>query len=117
MHNIVGYIGLGKMGLNMASRLIKRGWQIVAYDPSAKASISAGKKGAVIKRSIFEMVEAIPKPRIIIDGGNSYFEDSVKHYKILKSKKIGFLDAGISGGPSGALNGACVMVGGEAGVF
>src|SRR3989344_194305 len=143
MHNIVGYIGLGKMGLNMTKRLVKRGWKIVAYDPSLKASDSAEKNGVNTKRSISEIIESIPKPRvlfvmvphkiigevvkelskllepgdIVIDGGNSYFEDSIKHYKLLKSKKIGFLDAGISGGPEGALNGACIMIGGEPMVF
>ena len=54
---------------------------------------------------------------ILIDGGNSRFADSVHHYHILKEKGIHFLDVGTSGGMSGALNGACMMVGGEAEIF
>jgi len=143
MHNIVGYIGLGKMGLNMTKRLVKKGWRIVAYDPSPKASLLAVKNGVDTKLSIAEVAEDTPRPRIffvmvphktvvavikelskllepgdiVIDGGNSHFEESIKHFELLKSKKIEFLDAGISGGPMGALKGACVMVGGEAGIF
>lgn len=143
MNRKIGYIGLGKMGLNMTKRLSKLGFKIIAYDPNPKASRLAKRNGVLTKSSIKNLVLAIPKNRIIflmvphqsvrsivkellkilsprdivIDGGNSYFENSIINHKLLKRRNIGFLDVGISGGPKGALEGACVMVGGDKSVF
>lgn len=140
---IIGYVGLGKMGLNMTKRLVTKGWKVIAYDPNETARNEARKNGIISVNSISEMVELIPKSRtifimvphkivasvidelknilskndLIIEGGNSYFEDSIKYYKSLKRMGLFFLDAGISGGPNGALNGACVMVGGDKPAF
>lgn len=142
-NKIIGYVGLGKMGLNMTKQLVGKGWKVIAYDPDIKAKKEAQKNGAVIATSISEMIKSLPNPRtifimvpykivngviyelkntlsngdLVIDGGNSYFEDSIKYYKSLKKKKLSFLDAGISGGPNGALKGACVMVGGDESAF
>jgi 6-phosphogluconate dehydrogenase len=63
------------------------------------------------------LVSKLKKGDIIIDGGNSFFEDTVRRSKLLAKKGIKFLDAGVSGGPSGARNGACVMVGGNITTF
>jgi len=54
---------------------------------------------------------------IIIDGGNSYFEDSIRRFNFLRNKGIHFLDVGTSGGIQGARNGACMMIGGEKKIF
>lgn len=143
MSKTIGYIGLGKMGLNMTKHLVREGWRVVAYDSNNEARKMAYKMGVVVASSFDELVKYLPKSKvifmmvphkavagvikkikpklskgdIIIDGGNSYFGDSMSHHKMLKRRKIAFLDAGVSGGPSGALKGACVMVGGDKPVF
>jgi 6-phosphogluconate dehydrogenase len=141
----IGLIGLGKMGYNIALNLNNHGHAVVAHDVSAELTASIGtvqgiKTGDTIeslcrqltgRRVIWLMVPAGPivddvinslMPHlapgdILIDGGNSNFKDSVRRYTALKGKDIDFIDCGTSGGTSGALNGACTMVGGEPEVF
>ncbi len=67
-----------------------------------------GKNGVAMK---------LKKGDIVIDGGNSFFEDSVRRAKLLAKRGIKFLDAGVSGGPAGARNGACMMIGGDRATF
>jgi 6-phosphogluconate dehydrogenase len=136
----IGFIGLGKMGFNMASQLLERGHELVVFDllPSAMARI--GDAGAEVAASPAELCGSLPSPRIIwmmvpagnpvdstlemlepslapgdilIDGGNSRYLDSEERACRLAMKGIRFLDAGTSGGLDGARHGACVMVGGE----
>src|SRR6185436_6740221 len=64
-----------------------------------------------------ELLPLLKKGDTVIDGGNSRYKDSVKRHKSIPKKGIHFLDAGVSGGPGGALTGACVMVGGEKKLF
>src|SRR3989338_3051938 len=139
----IGYIGLGKMGSGMVLRLLEKGYEVVAFDPNAEAvkKISAG--GAKGADSIAELVSLLPAPRTvwvmvphqavdgvlvevasllasgdtIIEGGNSPYKESIRRAKEIEAKDIGFLDAGVSGGPGGARNGACVMVGGRKELF
>src|SRR3989344_3783889 len=139
----IGYIGLGKMGSGMVLRLLEKGYEVVAFDPNAEAvkKISAG--GAKGADSIAELVSLLPAPRTvwvmvphqavdgvlvevasllasgdtIIEGGNSPYKESIRRAKEIEAKDIGFLDAGVSGGPGGAKNGACVMVGGRKELF
>ena len=139
----IGYIGLGKMGSGMVSRLLEKGYEVVAFDPNAEAvkKISAG--GAKGADSIAELVSLLPAPRTvwvmvphqavegvlveaasllasgdtIIEGGNSPYKESIRRAKEIEAKDIGFLDAGVSGGPGGARNGACLMVGGRKELF
>ena len=66
---------------------------------------------------IASLLPHVKKGDIIIDGGNSYFEDSIRHYNELKKKGIYFLDCGTSGGMGGARHGACMMVGGDKEIF
>ncbi len=141
----IGLVGLGKMGYNIALNLRNHGHAVVAHDRSetltaqiaAESGISTANSlsdlaGALNgRRVIWLMVPAGPivdevidnllpylNPNdILIDGGNSNFNDSVRRYKHLKSKGICFLDCGTSGGTSGALNGACTMIGGEPEVY
>jgi 6-phosphogluconate dehydrogenase len=129
----IGYVGLGKMGANMVTRLTELGHECVTFDVS----------GSGTAKSFSELISNLPAPRLvwvmvphaatesvvveiagllasgdtIIDGGNSNWKDSVRHAAMLAEKKINFLDAGVSGGPAGARNGACVMVGGEKDIF
>lgn len=141
----IGIIGLGKMGYNLALNLRNHGHFVVAYDRSAELTakistengIQTGSSPAGIasglnpRRVIWLMVPAghivdevinqlwphLSADDIIIDGGNSNFNDSVRRYQWLKEKGIDFLDCGTSGGTSGALHGACTMIGGERAVY
>jgi len=139
----IGYIGLGKMGINMVSRLVEKGHEIFAYDINEMSRKEAEACGARSEVSLKELVSLLPPPRLlwfmvphatvdaviaevvqfleagdtVIDGGNSFYRDSARRYGEFQAKSISFLDAGVSGGPSGARNGACVMVGGEQAVF
>lgn len=139
----IGYIGLGKMGLNMVVRLLERGYTITAYDPDVSARERAGAAGAIAVESLGAVVAALSAPRAlwlmvphnivdtvlqelipqlangdcVIDGGNTFYKDSLRHAAELAEKGMMFLDAGVSGGPGGARNGACVMVGGKREVF
>ena len=135
----IGYVGLGKMGLNMVTRLVRKGHRVVACDTDEKARVKAQKAGARTADSIQALMQSLPSPRIVwvmvphkavdaalrnimryarrgdivIDGGNSHYADTLRRAKQVRAKGVRFLDAGISGGPKGALRGACVMVGGE----
>jgi len=133
-------IGLGKMGLNMATRLVRGGHRVVGFAPSAasvRAAIDHGVEGA---HSLEEAVGKLKAPRIVwvmvpagqitdetiekvshllskgdlvIDGGNSNYKDSIKHAAYLKTKGIDFLDCGTSGGVWGLNEGYSLMIGGQ----
>lgn len=136
----IGYLGLGKMGLNMAQRLLEHGVPLLAWNRGEEGRARAAAKGVPVASTIKEVIAALPVPRVvwlmvpsasvdevldevvpllsrgdtIIDGGNCYYKETVARGARLKRKGINFIDAGVSGGPAGALLGACVMVGGEA---
>lgn len=135
----VSYIGLGKMGANMVERLLDHGWDVTAYDPDEVArkkvesigvitssSIADVLKGSSGRRVIWLMVphpvvddvlkELKPSLRegdVVIDGGNSFYKDSLRRGEELKKVGVRYMDIGVSGGPSGARNGACLMIGGD----
>ncbi len=141
----IAIIGLGKMGYNLALNLRNHGHAVVAFDRAVELTNQiASESGIDAVNSLEEICAALPGRRIIwlmvpagnivegviedltpllrpgdilIDGGNSNFNDSVRRYKSLKDKGIDFLDCGTSGGTSGALNGACTMIGGEKDVY
>ena len=132
MRREIGLIGLGKMGKNMASRLKEKGWKVLGYDknpPLGKLAeglsrprvvwlmVPAGKPVEELIFSKNGLVNFWEEGDIIIDGGNSFFEDSIKRAKKLSQKGIEFLDVGVSGGPEGARKGACLMIGGKKEVF
>ncbi len=137
----LGFVGLGRMGLNMVTRLTRGGHQIVAYDRSADAvarAVEAGANGAV---SLDALVRALAPPRAvwvmvpagvatestvadlgalmaagdtIIDGGNTNFHDDVRRAQSLATRRVQYVDAGTSGGIWGLQEGYCLMVGGDA---
>jgi 6-phosphogluconate dehydrogenase len=139
----LGFVGLGKMGLNMVTRLARGGHTIAAFDRSADAvarAVTAGAKGV---NSLEALVSALTPPRavwvmvpaggptestveslaallsredVVIDGGNTNFHDDVRRAETLKSNGIHYIDAGTSGGIWGLTEGYCLMVGGEADV-
>lgn len=134
-----GIIGLGKMGGNLAAQALEKGMHVVGMtkgDPPEDLL----KKGLVSAEDPGDLVSQLDPPRIImiyihsgsalddliaeleghiqegdvlLDGGNSYWGDSVRRYKDLKSRGIGYIDLGTSGGLNGARHGACFMAGGE----
>lgn len=135
----IGYVGLGKMGLNMIERMLEKGHSVVAFDVAEEARKRAENMGVqtaptlkaladllepprmlwlmvphnAVDGVILEMLPAISGGDTIIDGGNSYFKDTLRRAEKITSMGVRFLDAGVSGGPSGARNGACIMVGGK----
>ena len=139
----LGYIGLGKMGFNMVERLLEKGHEVFAYNRSEKPVREIAEKGAIPANSLQCLVSALSAPRLIwlmiphqavegvikeliqfldkgdtiIDGGNSPYKDSMRRAKELEEKGIDFLDIGVSGGPGGARNGACIMIGGKKAVY
>ncbi len=139
----LGYIGLGKMGANMVERLLEKRHRVVVFDRNADAMTAAKKKGAQTADTLAELVAAVSSPRllwimvpyqavnavleelsplldkgdVVVDGGNSPYKESIRRSKELEARGIDFLDVGVSGGPAGARNGACIMVGGGKGVF
>lgn len=136
----LGMIGLGKMGGFMTERLIKGGHRVVGYDRDAAVVKKTAEKGAAGVNSLQEMVGQLKAPRAIwlmvpqgkpvddtiaallpmlsegdtiIDGGNSYYRDSMRRAAELKPKKINFVDAGTSGGVWGLQEGYSMMIGGD----
>jgi len=136
----LGMIGLGRMGGNMARRLMRNGHQSVVFDLSADSVKALAKDGATGAESMEDFVKKLTKPRAawvmvpagdatektvmklaslmepgdtIIDGGNSYYHDDVRRSKILKEKGIHYLDVGTSGGVWGLERGYCMMIGGS----
>jgi len=134
----IGYIGLGKMGSNMVKRMLDHDHDVIAYDKNTSAVSDVVDAGADGAESIEELVNACSAPRTIwimvphefvgdvldqlmplldegdrvIDGGNSPFQKTLKRNKELNEKGITYMDVGVSGGPDGARNGACMMIGG-----
>jgi 6-phosphogluconate dehydrogenase len=139
----LAYIGLGKMGKNMVNHLLKKDWDIVAYNRSLEPTKEVEKNGAEGAYSLKELVEKIETPRLIwlmvphqavdgvldelvpllsfgdtvIDGGNSNYKQTLRRAKELEEKNINFMDVGTSGGPGGAAGGACLMIGGKKELF
>lgn len=136
----LGMIGLGRMGGNMAQRLLNGGHRVIVYDPDSKAIEAAVQKGAIGASSFGDLVEKLTPPRAvwtmvpsgeptestinnlaavlapadtIIDGGNSKYKDSMRRAKDLSEKGLMFLDVGTSGGVWGLEEGYCLMVGGD----
>ena len=136
----IGIVGLGRMGGSMAQRLLNAGHSVVVYDPVDKLVKTAVEYGAVGAASVNDMVKKLTEPRTvwimvppgsptedvintlavemsrgdtIIDGGNSYYRDSIKRAEYLDTRGILFLDIGTSGGILGLEEGYCLMVGGD----
>ena len=136
----LGMIGLGRMGGNITRRLIAGGHRVLVYDPAKNQIDAVVADGAVATKSIEDMVNLLKAPRtvwvmvpsgeptettihklgekmspgdIVIDGGNSFYKESVRRAKALSLKGIYLLDAGTSGGIWGLKEGYCLMIGGD----
>src|SRR5213596_1850857 len=140
----LGMVGLGRMGGNMTTRLLRNGHEVVAYARDPASVDRAAKEGAVPAKSLEDLVAKLAPPRhvwlmipsgapvtetigalvlllerddAIIDGGNSYYRDSIRRAGELSQKGLHFIDCGTSGGIWGLENGFCLMIGGDEGAF
>ncbi len=135
----VGMIGLGRMGANMARRLMGGGHTCVVHDVSADAVRALAGEGAVGASSVDDLVARLATPRVVwlmvpaavvdttlaglvsrlaagdvvVDGGNSYYRDDVDRAQRLQARGIHYVDCGTSGGVWGRERGYCLMIGGE----
>ena len=136
----IGMVGLGRMGGNMARRLMRGGHEVVAYATDPKSVQQLASEGATGTTTLDDFVAKLRVPRTawvmvpagaateqvvtdlaarmergdtIIDGGNSFYKDDVRRMKILKGKGIHYVDVGTSGGVWGIERGYCLMIGGE----
>ena len=135
----LGMIGLGRMGSNMVRRLIQGGHDCVAYDRSAASVAAVQASGARGARSLAELTRSLESPRaiwimvpaagvdavladlrpllssgdVLIDGGNSNYQDDIRRAVELTAAGIHYLDVGTSGGVLGLEQGYCLMIGGE----
>jgi 6-phosphogluconate dehydrogenase len=140
----IGMVGLGRMGANMAQRLIEGGHRVVVSDLSADAVARSAANGAVASESLADLASKLAPRRavwimvpsgdpvqstidalaphlgkgdIIIDGGNSNYHDSMRRAETLRARGIDLIDCGTSGGIWGLAEGFCLMAGGDAGAF
>ena len=136
----IGMVGLGRMGGNMARRLMRGGHEVVAFATDASAVRQIAGEGATGTTTLDDFVAKLRPPRtawlmvpagaateqvvtdlaarmqrgdILVDGGNSFYKDDVRRMKLLRLKGIQYVDAGTSGGIWGLERGYCLMVGGE----
>jgi 6-phosphogluconate dehydrogenase len=140
----LGLIGLGRMGSGMTLRLLQGGHQVMVYDRVPEAGATLAVKGATVAGSLEDLGQKLKAPRllwlmipagppvddaiqrlsgtlapgdIIIDGGNSNYNDSIRRAETLRSQQIEFLDVGVSGGIWGLKVGFNLMIGGNQAVF
>ncbi|MGN6113342.1 MAG: phosphogluconate dehydrogenase (NAD(+)-dependent, decarboxylating) [Luteimonas sp.] len=136
----LGMIGLGRMGGNMAQRLLRGGHKVVGFDPDANARKALEGDGGGSADSLQALVAALPAPRIlwmmvpagkitdgtvdalagllaagdvVIDGGNSNYKDTLRRAAALAPNGIGYVDCGTSGGVWGLAEGYSLMIGGD----
>lgn len=137
----IGMIGLGRMGANMVTRLMRDGHACVVYDRGTQAVREAAAAGAIGAQDMADLCARLAKPRavwimvpaaavdaviaallpcleagdIIVDGGNSHYKEAIRRAKRLADAGMHFLDCGTSGGVWGLERGYCLMIGGDAG--
>src|SRR3954467_1215123 len=135
----LGMVGLGRMGGNMVRRLMDQGHQCVAFDVFADSVTKLAAEGATGAESLADFVQKLAKPRavwlmvpaahvdstihqllellepgdIVIDGGNSHYQDDIRRGQELLPKGLHYVDVGTSGGVWGRERGYCMMIGGE----
>ncbi|PIQ77168.1 6-phosphogluconate dehydrogenase (decarboxylating) [Candidatus Peregrinibacteria bacterium CG11_big_fil_rev_8_21_14_0_20_46_8] len=141
----IGYLGLGKMGYAMCENLLEHDWEVVAYNRSTEKAeqLAAAYEKAHAAPTLEDLIAKLPKPRLVwvmvpnsaveemlkklvplleegdtvIDGGNTFYKETVERAKWIEEHGVNFLDVGVSGGPGGARKGACMMIGGNDEIF
>ena len=136
----LGMVGLGRMGANMAERLLRGGHKVTGFDPNADARKALEGKGAAGAESLQALVQALPAPRVVwlmvpagkitddtvntllpllspgdtvIDGGNSNYNDTLRRAALYREHQLDYVDCGTSGGVWGLAEGYSMMVGGD----
>jgi 6-phosphogluconate dehydrogenase len=136
----MGMIGLGRMGANMAERLVRGGHRAVGFDPNPQARALAHAQGIVPVESLPALVEQLPAPRVlwlmvpagkivddtlaqllpllsagdvVVDGGNSFYKDTLRRSEALAAQGLHYIDCGTSGGVWGLAEGYSLMIGGD----
>ncbi|MEP6633454.1 MAG: phosphogluconate dehydrogenase (NAD(+)-dependent, decarboxylating), partial [Luteimonas sp.] len=136
----LGMVGLGRMGANMAERLIHGGHTVTGFDPDADARKALEARGGTTADSLDALIKALPTPRVlwlmvpageitektvnallplltagdsVIDGGNSNYKDSLRRATMYAQKNLGYVDCGTSGGVWGLKEGYSMMIGGD----
>ncbi len=140
----IGIIGLGRMGFNMAARLVEKGQDVIVYNRSKDKVKAMTQLGATGSESIEDMVERLECPKtvwlmlpagdvvdehintlsailsegdILVEGGNSFYKDDISRSLVLQKLGISYIDAGVSGGIWGRELGYCIMAGGDKKAF
>jgi len=139
----IGMLGLGRMGANMARRLMNNGHECVVFDQNSDAVNELAEAGAIGANDLDDFIAKLTPPRavwmmvpaavvdsvvkdlsarlspedILIDGGNSFYKDDITRSKQLKKQGLHYVDVGTSGGVWGLERGYCLMIGGEKKVF
>jgi 6-phosphogluconate dehydrogenase len=126
----LGMVGLGRMGSGMSERLRRDGHEIMTFDPKVESTADSlaalaeqleapravwmmVPSGEITKETFDELLDVLEPDDVIVDGGNSNWQDSQERYATAKERGIHFLDVGVSGGIWGLEVGFCLMVGGE----
>jgi 6-phosphogluconate dehydrogenase len=136
----IGIVGLGRMGANIARRLLRHGHDCVVFDRNLEAGLALGREGAKSAVALQDFVKRLKAPRVvwlmlpageptaaaiaeltgllaagdtIIDGGNTFWKDDISRSAALRGRGIHYLDVGTSGGVWGLERGYCLMIGGE----
>jgi len=136
----IGIIGLGRMGGNIARRLVRHGHEAIVYDREPGAVAALADEGAAPAAGLEELVRKLRKPRaiwvmlsageiteaavrelglllqagdVVIDGGNTFWKDDIRRAAALKQRGLHYVDVGTSGGVWGLERGYCLMIGGE----
>ena len=136
----IGIVGLGRMGANIARRLMRHGHACVVYDRDPEPGRKLEAEGASAAANLDDLVQALERPRVVwlmlpagaateaaigelaglldagdtvIDGGNTFWKDDIRRARELKGKGLDYLDVGTSGGVWGLARGYCLMIGGD----
>jgi 6-phosphogluconate dehydrogenase len=125
----LGMVGLGRMGANMTERLRAAGHDVKTFDPNVESTASSLEElvqqldvprsvwlmvpAALVDSIVSELTSHLSKGDAIIDGGNSYYIDDLRHAHALRERSIHYVDVGVSGGVWGRERGYCMMIGGD----
>ena len=125
----LGMVGLGRMGANMTERLTAAGHDLKTYDPNVQSTASSLEElvrqldapravwlmvpAGLVDSIVKELSSHLAEGDTIIDGGNSYYVDDLRHSRAMRERKIHYVDVGVSGGVFGLKRGYCLMIGGD----
>ncbi len=126
----LGMVGLGRMGSGMTERLRRDGHEVMTYDPNVESTASSLAElatqrepprvvwlmvpsGEVTEQTVQDALGVLEPDDVLVDGGNSYFRDTIRRHEQARERRVHFVDVGVSGGVWGLEVGFCLMAGGE----